>query len=36
MSVARKHSNASAGSQTIGSPRMLKLVFTMTGQPVNS
>ena len=34
MSVARKHRSASAGEQTIGSPRTLKLVFTSTGQPV--
>ena len=28
--------NASAGVQTIGSPRTLKLVFTTTGQPVRA
>ena len=34
ISVARKQRYASAGVQTIGSPRTLKLVFTRMGQPV--
>jgi hypothetical protein len=34
ISVPIKHRKASSGVQTIGSPRMLKLVLTITGQPV--
>ncbi len=34
MLVARKHLYACSGEQTIGSPRTLKLVLMMTGQPV--
>ena len=34
MSVPMKQRKASAGVQTMGSPRTLKLVFTMTGQSV--
>ena len=35
MSVPMKQRYASSGVQTIGSPRILKLVFTITGQPVH-
>ena len=34
MSVPMKQRKASAGVQTMGSPRTLKLVFTTTGHPV--
>ena len=30
-----KQRNASSGEPTIGSPRTLKLVLTITGQPVS-
>jgi hypothetical protein len=33
ISVPMKQWNASSGVQTIGSPRTLKLVLTMTGHP---
>ena len=36
MSVARKQRYACSGVQTIGSPRTLKLVLIITGQPVFS
>ena len=36
MSVAMKQRYASSGVHTIGSPRMLKLVLTITGQPVSA
>ena len=36
MSVPMKQRKASSGVQTIGSPRTLKLVLTMTGQPVSA
>ena len=36
MSVRRKQAKASCGVHTIGSPRMLKDVFTSTGQPVSA
>ena len=34
MFVDMKHRYACSGSQTIGSPRTLKLVLMITGQPV--
>ena len=34
ISVRRKQRTASSGLSTMGSPRTLKLVFTITGQPV--
>ena len=36
ISVRMKQRKASSGSHTIGSPRTLKLVLMITGQPVRS